>query len=195
MKIEVTEEPITLEEYATIPIKFEVTKVFDVTDRNNSPGEFVLTERNLDVPYVKDYDAIDGEHPTEWPARFDISNWGILAARTEGRRVGGAVVAFNTPGLDMLEGREDLAVLWDIRVLPEARGQGIGSALFRAAKLWSIERGCNQQVAETQNINVPACRFYVRQGCVLKVVRRSAYPRLPNEVQLIWHCALSRDGT
>ena len=196
MKIEVTEEPIkTLEEYAAVPIKFEVNKVFDVMDQQGGSGEFVLKERTLDLPYVKDYDAIEGEHPTQWARRFDISNWGIFAARVEGRRVGGVALAFNTSGLDMLEGREDLAVLWDIRVSPDARGQGIGSALFRAAEQWSIARGCRLLIAETQNINVAACRFYEQQGCVLAVVRRSAYPSLPEEVQLIWHRTLLQDGT
>lgn len=196
MKIEIIEELITtLEEYADIPIRFEVSKVFEVADERNSCGEFVLKERTLDLRYVKDYDAIEGEHPTQWAERFDISNWGIFAARVDGRCVGGAAVAFNTPGLDMLEGREEVAVLWDIRVSPEVRGQGIGSALFRAAEQWSIARNCEVLIAETQNINVPACRFYARQGCVLTVVRRSAYPSLPDEVQLIWHRSLLHDAT
>jgi Acetyltransferase (GNAT) family len=33
-------------------------------------------------------------------------------------------------------GRDDVAVLWDIRVSPRERGGGIGSALFRAAGDW-----------------------------------------------------------
>ncbi|MGH9942959.1 MAG: GNAT family N-acetyltransferase [Pyrinomonadaceae bacterium] len=108
----------------------------------------------------------------------------------EGRRVGGAVVAFRTPGLDMLEGHIDLAVLWDIRLSPEARGQRVGSALFRVAEAWARARGCQQLKVETQNINVPACRFYARQGCVLMAVSRSAYPGLLSEIQLMWYKAL-----
>jgi GNAT superfamily N-acetyltransferase len=196
MNLEVKEEPITaLEEYAVIPIAFEVTKVFDVEDGSNGRGDFVLIERTLDVPYVKDYDSINGEAPHQWTERFDLSNWGIFAARVDGRRVGGAAVACNTPGLDILEGREDLAVLWDIRVAPEARGQGAGAALFKAAELWAKARGCRQLKVETQNTNVPACRFYARQNCVLAAVRRSAYPSLPDEIQLFWHKALLHDGT
>jgi GNAT superfamily N-acetyltransferase len=150
-------------------------------------GEFILTERSLDVPYVKDYDAISGGQPHLWARRFDVSNWGVLMAQTEGQRVGGAVVAFNTPGLSILEGRDDLAVLWDIRVSPNARGQGVGSALFRAAEVWAKARGCRQLKVETQNINVAACRFYARQGCVLTAVDRYAYPELPDEIQLLWY--------
>jgi hypothetical protein len=27
-------------------------------------------------PYVKDYDAIEGEGPSRWAKRFDVSTWG-----------------------------------------------------------------------------------------------------------------------
>lgn len=188
MRVEVSEEPITsLARYAAVPIAFEVTAVFDV---GNSRGGYSLAERAIDAPYVKDYDA-HGEDPARWPALFDVSNWGLLAARAEGRRVGGAAVAFDTPGLDMLEGRRDLAVLWDIRVSPEARGLGVGSALFRAAEDWARARGCRLLKVETQNINVAACRFYMRQGCLLGAVDRSAYPGLPDEIRLLWYKGLT----
>jgi GNAT superfamily N-acetyltransferase len=87
----------------------------------------------------------------------------------------------------MLEGRNDLAVLWDIRVAPEFRGQNIGSTLFAAAQAWALARGARQLKVETQNINVPACRFYARQGCVLRAIERLAYPELPDEIQMLWY--------
>jgi hypothetical protein len=40
--------------------------------------------------------------------------------------------------------------------------------------------------AETQNINVPACRLYAKHGFVLGVINRYAYAALPDEVELIW---------
>ncbi len=165
MNIEITEEPIiAAAELAGISIAFEVERVFDVSVRAGGLGGLVLSERRLDVPYVKDYDTMAGEHPTEWARRFDVSNWGLIGAHSNGVRVGGAVVAFNTEGVNMLERRKDLAVLWDIRVAPEARGRGVGCALFRAVEAWAAARGCTQLKIETQNINVPACRFYARQG-------------------------------
>ena len=191
MRVEVSEQPLSsLEEYASIPIAFKVSIVLDVAEQSNSLGEFILTERSLDLPYLKDYDAIDGEQPHQWAKRFDVSNWGVFAARVEGQPVGGAVVAFNTPSLLMLEGRDDLAVLWDIRVSPDTRGLGVGSALFRAVEAWAKARGCRHLKVETQNINVAACRFYARQGCVLTAVDRYAYPTLPEEIQLLWYKAL-----
>lgn len=193
MRVEVVEEPLTaFQEYGRVSIAFEVRSVLEVVGTHASSGGFVLNELRVADPYVKDYDAIEGEEPARWASRFDVSNWGLLAARAEGRRVGGAVVAFDTPGLEMLEGRRDLAVLWDIRVSPEARGLGVGSALFRAAEAWAAARGCRRLKVETQNINVPACRFYERHGCVLVSANAHAYPSLPDEIQLLWQKDISR---
>ena len=66
-----------------------------------------------------------------------------------GQPVGGGAVAFDTTGVYMLEGRRDLAVLWDIRSHPVYRGVGI--PLFRHAAGWSRKRGCRQMKVETQN--------------------------------------------
>ncbi|HEX8635325.1 MAG TPA: GNAT family N-acetyltransferase [Pyrinomonadaceae bacterium] len=192
MLIEVREDSAAaLAEYARIPIAFEVSEIFEVAEHAGGGGEFVLTKRRLDVPYVKDYDAPETESPAQWATRFDLSNWDFLAAYSGGKRVGGAVLAFDTPGLHMLEGRTDLCVLWDIRVAPEARGQGVGSALFRAAEARAAARGCRQLKIETQNVNVPACSFYARQGCALKAVNRFAYTEFPDEIQLLWYKPLS----
>jgi GNAT superfamily N-acetyltransferase len=189
VRIEVNEEPITLlSEYARIPNAFEVNRVLDVAVQGSGRASFVLSERRIDTePYIKNYDAIKGEGPVRWARRFDVSNWGLFAARGEGRLMGGAAVAFDTRGLNMLEGRTDLAVLWDIRVAPAVRGQGVGSALFRAAEAWATVRGCLQLKVETQNINVPACRFYARHGCVLEAIHHDAYPECPGEIQLLWY--------
>jgi hypothetical protein len=43
---------------------------------------------------------------------------------------------------------------------------------------------------ETQNINVPACRFYARMRCTLGAIHRYAYPDLPGEAQLLWYRTL-----
>ena len=195
MDMEFIEEPITAAaELARIPIAFNVESVFDVTPRDGGLGGLVLSERRVDVPYVKNYDAFEGEHPSQWAARFDVSNWGLIAARSGGVRVGGAVIAYDTQGVNMLEGRADLAVLWDIRVAPEARGRGAGFGLFRAVEAWASARGCELLKIETQNVNVAACRFYARQGCVLGAINRFAYRELPEEVQLLWYKTLPRPG-
>ena len=130
---------------------------------------------------------LPGAHPREWAQQFDLSGWVFFAAQTNGRRVGGATVASGSAGLQILEGRPDLAVLWVIRVSPEARGRGVGSMLFRAAERWAGGRGCRQLKVETQNINVPACKFYLQHGCAHGAVHRYAYPQCPEEIQLLWY--------
>lgn len=180
------EEPLTrLAEHGTVSIHFAVTRVLEVSAEDGGLGGLRLTERALDAPWIKDYD--EAGSPRRWAERFDVSRWGLIAAREDGARVGGAVIAFGSDDARMLEGRLDLAVLWDLRVAPEHRGCGVGGQLFRAAARWAEARGCRWLKVETQNINVDACRFYARQGCVLGGVNRFAYPDLPDEVQLLWY--------
>ena len=154
----------------------------------------VLTERELDKPYIKDYDAIEGEGPAQWARRFDLSNWAFFAAYVDGRCAGGAAVAYDTPNLNMLNGRRDLAVLWDIRVAPNARGKGMGSAHFERVEAWARAHSCRQLKVETQNINVPACGSHARHGCELRAVHHAAYPELPEEIQLLWYKDLRIEG-
>jgi GNAT superfamily N-acetyltransferase len=177
--------------YGELSIAFTVREVLDVVPAEGGLAGLALVPRAVDPPYVKDYDADAGEAPPRWARRFDVSRWLVLAAHVDGDRVGGAVVAVDTPGVDMLEGRRDLAVLWDLRVAPAARGRGVGRALFAAAAGWAATRGCRQLKVETQNVNVAACRFYARQGCTLGAIHRFAYPGLPAEAQLLWYLALA----
>ena len=177
-----------LAEYAKVPIRFEVHSLFEIEGDN--PASAVLIERKVDQPWIKDYDAIEGEGPIRWAKRWDVSNWGMLIASTGDQPVGGTVLAHNTDGVNKLEGRDDLVAMWDIRVQPDARGQGIGHILFEAAVEWARERHCSEIKIETQNINVPACRFYQRQGCSLSSINREAYEELPEEIELIWSLAI-----
>ena len=90
----------------------------------------------------------------------------------------------------MLQGRKDLAVLWDLRVQPDLRGNGIGTKLFIHAAEWARQRKCKYLKIETQNTNVPACRFYARLGARLGGVDRHGYagcPSIENEVMLLWY--------
>jgi GNAT superfamily N-acetyltransferase len=184
------ESPSILEEYARVSIAFEVNLILDLSVRDDGLGGFALAERPLSPTFVKDYDAIPGSHPTDWARQFDLSNWGFLSARVGGEYVGGAAVALKTPGLFLLEGRSDLAVVWDIRVAPHVRGRGVGAALFGSAAQWAEAHSCREIKVETQNINVPACKFYASQGCTLGTIHRFAYPELPEEVQLLWYKSL-----
>ena len=182
--------PSRLDEYTHIPIAFEARMIFDLYLPQNGLGGIQFHERPVS-PYIKDYDLLGS--PLTWPDEFDLKNWGIFLALDSETPVGGAAVAWNTNGVNMLESRRDLSVLWDIRVLPERRGHGIGRQLFDHAASWSRRKGCTQMKIETQNVNVSACRFYEARGAVLGDIRRFAYQndsRVCNEVQLNWFLAL-----
>jgi len=197
MSLEIRQEtptPGALGEHGTISIAYVVDRILKLTIADGGLGGLSLTETPVADPYVKDYDAIAGEGPASWAERFDLSHWRLIGAYRDGARVGGAAMAFRTADLRMLGGRDDVAVLWDIRVEPEQRGAGVGAALFRAAESWAGAQGCGWLKIETQNVNVAACCFYQKMGCTLGAIDRFAYPELPGEVQLLWWKALRPSG-
>jgi ribosomal protein S18 acetylase RimI-like enzyme len=182
----IEEAPDVLPEYEKISIAFRVESRFRVELPQNGLGGIRLVEETVS-PYIKDYDEYQNYRPTEWTKRFDVSSWGILSAFDGKTRVGGAAIVCNSPEIEMLEGLTDLACLWDLRVHPDYRNQGVGHRLFTRALVWSQKRHCRLIKIETQNVNVPACRFYARQGCELGAIDRFAYPDILNETQLIWY--------
>ena len=132
---------------------------------------------------VKDYDSYEGNSPADWARRFDVSGWGLYFATLDDERVGAAVVRIEPPGQ---------ALLWDLRVAPGSRGQGIGAALLAAGEEWARARGCGRLNVETQDINVAACRFYESRGFRLGATNPGAYPECPGETQLLWYKDLVR---
>lgn len=183
---EITKEQF--EEYAKIPMSFNVTSKYKLTKVNNGLGGILLHE----VPvheYVKDLGRY--EKPQEWDQAFDITNWGILIAYDGNRPIAGATLAYNTEGVTMLGNRKDITVLWDIRVTPEYKAMGIGTQLISYAKEWSKKRNCKQIKIETQNNNVAACKFYAKQGAELGEIHEHAYSgEEEDEVMLIWYLNL-----
>ena len=182
----VEELPHRLAEYAQVPIAFAVTESFD-----EQGIAALLRGEHADpiaVPsaYWKDYDAYPGGRPADWPKRFDVSRWTLLAAFDGARRVGGAVVIIDDPTIDLLRDCRGCALLWDLRVAPGERRRGIGSALLLAAEDVARRRGARAFRVETQQVNVPACRLYQRHGFRLDRASAGVYAELPDEVQLLW---------
>jgi GNAT superfamily N-acetyltransferase len=179
----------SLSDYAKIPIAFEVRSIYQVRLIDRGLGGIRLGEVAVE-PYRKDYDACDEDRPENWLERFDVSNWVLLMILDGEIPLAGAAIAFDTPEVHMLEGRRDLAIVWDIRVCPDQRGNGLGTSLFQAAATWARSKGCTQLKVETQNTNVPACKFYARQGCSLGEIHRFKYIRdldFTDEVMLVWY--------
>src|SRR5688572_29698357 len=89
MNIELSEARIaSVAELARVPITFTVDRVCDVLPSGNGLGGFVLSERPIETPYVKNYDGIPGEGPTQWARRCDISDWEFIRAQSKARRIG-----------------------------------------------------------------------------------------------------------
>ena len=89
--------------------------------------------------------------------------------------IGAAALCCRTPGVHMLEGRDDLGVLWDLRVDTKFKRQGIGQQLFDLVKAKAKQLGLRQLKIECQNMNVPAVNFYLKQGAQFGAVNRYAY--------------------
>jgi len=182
-----------LAQYATVPMAFEVQSVLKVDQIQDGLGGLALREEKLETPYIKDYDADFGNTPTLWAGQFDLQNWGIFLGIQDNQPIAGIAVAYRTPDTDLCEGRDDLAVLWDIRVHPHYAQRGIGSQMFQHGVTWAREKGCTQLKIETQNINIPACRFYAKQVCHLGSIHQYAYqasPDVQHEMMLLWYLKL-----
>ena len=189
MRVVLLKESLSeLSDYASVPIAFTTTTVLKVEWIGNGLGGVRMVEAPLGQPLTKDFD--EDEPVTSWRRLGDISHWGIFAAFVDKQRVGGAVVAHRSPGIHMLEGREDLAVLWDIRVHPSVRRSGVGTRLLDRAIRFARASGCSFLKVESQNTNPAACRFYARSGLELGGVRRGVYAEYPDEVQLLWYLDL-----
>jgi ribosomal protein S18 acetylase RimI-like enzyme len=176
MPVVIAEEPSSvLQEYAGVSIAFE---------RSGRAGARI----------VKDYDAVAGNSPRDWPARFDVSTWTFLTARDDGRCVAGAIAIYGSSEIDLLDGRDDLALIWDLRVAPAIRGQGIGSKLLAAAEQAMSRRGALMMKVETQDVNTSAVRFYQRHGYTVEREVPGAYLEFPDERQLFLYKRLTAAG-
>ncbi|MFB5065681.1 MAG: GNAT family N-acetyltransferase [Candidatus Wallacebacter cryptica] len=172
-------------EYGKISIAFYVEREYEVVPVENGLGGLLLQEIQPDLPYWVDHDA--GESPEVWWSTWDMSKWGVISAFWNGELVGGGIVARDTSGIGIPEGRRDLGLLWDLRVADEFRQRGIGTAVFNACADWSRKQGLKQLRIETQTYNIGACSFYAGLGAVLGAVDCYAYPQHPRIKQLIWY--------
>jgi len=192
LKIAIEEiSPDRLSQYDRVPQRVEVKTILQVELINQGFGGMLLQEVPVEKPYFKDYDA-SGDLPSDVAKNFDECNWGFFLSIKGNIPNCAATIARDTTGVFMLEARREMAVLWDICVCPEFRGVGI--LLFRYAAEWSRIRSYAQMKIETQNINVPAWRFYQRMGAHLGEIYRYGYaavPTIANKVMKNWYQVLT----
>lgn len=80
------------------------------------------------------------------------------------------------------------AFIEDICVAQSARGQGVGTALIQKAQEWAESRGLTGLALETQDNNLLACRFYIRQGFQIGGVNTLFYRNFHNpETAVFWY--------
>lgn len=173
-----------LNDYAKISISFVVSSIYNIELKENGLGGVGFIEKQVE-PYTKHYDSVD-DNPLTLMNKFNIENWKIVSAFEGNKLIGGAIIAYRTAGIHMLEDRSDLAVLWDIRVDDDYRGCGIGHKLLEHCIGWAKENDCTRLKIETQNINTKACKFYARQGAKLTNINKYKYKDNPDEIELIW---------
>ena len=176
------EDHRSLTAYAAVPIAYEVREALQTP----VVGEGALQHRIVRPAYRKDYDAIPGNRPQDWPTRFAVDRAEFIAAYAGGERVGGAVAVVEPTDVARLGGEHPLVLLWDLRVAPEARGRGIGRALLAAVETRLREIGIPGVVVETQDTNVAACHLYAGAGYGIRSVDPNASEQLPGETQIIW---------
>jgi len=188
-KIEIRKQSIQdLHRYGNITISFTADERFKIKWLNNGLDGIQFNEESIIPPLKIDFDL--DENPSQWAEKWDIEHWGIFTAYVNNIHVGGAIVAYDTPGVYMLESRPDLACLWDIRVTQEWRRYGVGTALFQHVVSWLQHTPCNRLKIETQNNNVKACRFYAKQKCQLGGIIPSPTKIDPEEFTLFWYLEL-----
>lgn len=178
-----------LERYRQISIAYRAETRFRVDRPNDGLDGLHLVEEPLPESRYFDYDAHHELGVFRWE-RWNLENWRIFYAIEEGTRIGGAVGAWKTEDVNMLEDREDLACVWDLRIDEPHRGQGIGRILVHAIAAWATDNGCVELKIETDNYNTSACRFYAAIGCELRSIQKSADPGWPDEYQLLWYLDL-----
>ncbi len=179
-----------LDLYDKVTMNVAVRSEYKVKRINNGLGGLILEEAPV-TPYVKDLSVY--ERATEYEKEFDIANWRFYMAFDGETPVGAMTIAGKTKGLNMLGGREDACVLWDIRVADAYKHLGIGQRLLDMGAAGARQDGYCQMIIECQNNNIPACRFYQKQGAVLSKIDMYAYyaePEVRDEVQFVWYLNL-----
>lgn len=183
--------PDKLNIYASIPMSFWVNSIYRIEPMDEGLSGLRLVEQPIQTPWIKDYDS--DESPLDWPKRFNLKDWGIFILFQDNTPAAGAAIVMNCPEVNSVDDRKDLGILCDIRVHPDQRGKGLGRMIFNHAAAWIHSRGCTQLKIETQNVNVPACKFYKALGCELGMIHKYGYAHIPaskSETALFWYLTL-----
>ena len=163
---------------------FETDRIYTLHVRSNfeqgdgqllSAGQpafaFELREMVVDLPLYKDYRAYQLTLAAV-EARLASAQGGYVAL-ADGQVAG--VILLN------IEAWRGVTRIEDIIVGRLFRRYGIGTLLLNCAADWARNHGCHALLLETQNINYPAIRFYLRNGLEVWGISQHFYPPGPEE--------------
>lgn len=162
-------------------LAFDGSYTSDSILRVESSAEgFVLREERLSEAQTKRYPFAELQDDVE------AADWSAVAIDVTGERLGFAIAHY--------EIWNRRAVLDDLFVLPQARGQGVGKRLLDAGVAWARSTEARHLWLETQNLNVPAVGFYRTQGFALSGLSTDLYDPaqvLPREMALYFSYPLA----
>ena len=129
---------------------------------------------------VEPYEKILSVDPEDYTTFIDNPQKVIFFADVDGKPAG---------QIKLIPWWNKFAYVEELIVDTEFRGQGVGRALMDCAIRWAREQGFPGLTLETQDNNVPACKFYEKCGFVLSGFDLYAYKELDNsgEIALYWY--------
>ncbi len=92
--LEIREESLSfLDMYCQISIAFNVSSILFPPNADCNLSSLLQSERKLETSYLKNYDQLPGNSPSDWPKRFDMTEWLLFSVRIGNKAVGAAAIA------------------------------------------------------------------------------------------------------
>ena len=157
----------------------------DQFERNSIVAEHLMLHiQDNKISYavvpVEPYEKVLTVDPEDYTTFIDNPQKIIFFAEVDGKPAG---------QIKLVPWWNKFAYVEELTVDTEFRGKGVGQALMTRGIEWAKGQGFPGLTLETQDNNVPACRFYEKCGFVLGGFDLYAYKKLdnPSEIALYWY--------
>lgn len=174
MQYEIKEINQKNKEYHNVATEsFEVFGRSDVSYQNNM---WTYEEVLFDEPYNKSYQA------EELNLEEYISNPNkVMFYALQDDTIKGQIL--------IKKNWNDFCYIDSISVAGSARGMGVATSLLKNAQDWALKSNLKGFMLETQDINLGACRLYIKNGFVLGSVDTILYNnfKTKDEKALFWY--------
>lgn len=115
------------DKYDKNPMLVNVKSILKLEKIKNGFGGILLKEIPTEE-YIKDLGKY--EKVAKYSEKFDITNWAFFMAFDNELPIGAVTVVSKKENVNLLDGRDDISVLWDIRVDDRYKKHGVGTKLF-----------------------------------------------------------------